>query len=124
MNTTGVLQARPGSHVELAGHRLAVRVSLLMCSAADGLMYELTEGWELSPGQSWEHAVLLLMPVSPDDWMTLCPHHIESIVRSIYISTSATTNSTNNQLRSVSSIASPSASVFCCYFLFDNYKMV
>jgi len=47
------------------GHRLSVRVSMLMCAAVDGLMYELTEGRELSPRQSWEHAVLVLVPVSP-----------------------------------------------------------
>ena len=41
------------------GHRLSVRVSMLMCAAVDGLMYELTEGRELSPRQSWEHAVLV-----------------------------------------------------------------
>ena len=51
------------------GHRLSVRVSMLTCAAADGLMYELTEGWKLSPGQSWEHAVLVLVPVSPG----VCP---------------------------------------------------
>ena len=51
------------------GHRLSVRVSVLMCAAADGLVYELTQGWEPSLGQSFEHAVLVLVPVSPD----VCP---------------------------------------------------
>ena len=51
------------------GQRLSVPVSALMCAAADGLVYELTHGWELSPGQSWEDAVLVLIPVSPD----VCP---------------------------------------------------
>ena len=55
--------------LELAGRRLSISAGVLTCSAADGLMSEITQGWELHPGQLWEHAMLLLVPVSHD----VCP---------------------------------------------------
>ena len=51
--------------LKLAGRRLSISTGVLTCSAADGLMSEI----ELRPGQLWEHAMLLLIPVSPD----VCP---------------------------------------------------
>ena len=59
---------RPDLEVMLqpAGHRRTVPVSLLMRSAADGLLYEITQGWELRPGHSWQQAVLIVVAVPPD----------------------------------------------------------
>ena len=38
-------------------------VSIVMRSASDGLMYELTEGWQLRRGQARDEQVLLMMPL-------------------------------------------------------------
>ena len=38
-------------------------VSIVMRSASDGLMYELTQGWQLRQGQAWDEQVLLMTPL-------------------------------------------------------------
>jgi len=38
-------------------------VSIVMRSASDGLMYELTDRWQLRRGQAWDEQVLLMTPL-------------------------------------------------------------